>query len=213
VRRGHTIGYVECTITDEESRLVAKAASTCMVASRPEGIGPVIHSTLAACIQRSQITSQRVFGCPREFCGCPWLLVKNTSRRDCDRTVSSVIRSGMVGTSTMKRQVYRALARVQVGATKCVHVAVRGLRVRAFSSSCTNCSVCVMLRSSTGRRRPSSWQKSKRYPNLQALSSSPPPAQHPATSEAVLDALKMMLIGASSGRSSDQCHPSNRSPQ
>ena len=31
VRRGHTIGYVECTITDEENRLVAKAASTCLV--------------------------------------------------------------------------------------------------------------------------------------------------------------------------------------
>src|SRR5467141_3875239 len=31
VRRGHTMGYVECTITDEESRLVARAASTCMV--------------------------------------------------------------------------------------------------------------------------------------------------------------------------------------
>src|SRR5438105_658049 len=30
VRLGHTIGYVECTITDEENRLVAKAASTCM---------------------------------------------------------------------------------------------------------------------------------------------------------------------------------------
>ena len=31
VRRGGTIGYVECIITDEKSRLVAKAASTCMV--------------------------------------------------------------------------------------------------------------------------------------------------------------------------------------
>jgi uncharacterized protein (TIGR00369 family) len=31
VRRGRTIGYVECSITDEENRLVAKAASTCMV--------------------------------------------------------------------------------------------------------------------------------------------------------------------------------------
>jgi len=31
VRRGATIDYVECTITDEENRLVAKAASTCMV--------------------------------------------------------------------------------------------------------------------------------------------------------------------------------------
>src|SRR5271156_1860538 len=28
VRRGHPIGYVECTITDEENRLIAKAAST-----------------------------------------------------------------------------------------------------------------------------------------------------------------------------------------
>jgi len=31
VQRGRTIGYVECTIVDEENRLVAKAASTCMV--------------------------------------------------------------------------------------------------------------------------------------------------------------------------------------
>jgi uncharacterized protein (TIGR00369 family) len=31
VQRGRTIGYVEYNITDEENRLVAKAASTCMV--------------------------------------------------------------------------------------------------------------------------------------------------------------------------------------
>jgi uncharacterized protein (TIGR00369 family) len=31
VQRGRTIGYVECTITNEENRLVAKASSTCMV--------------------------------------------------------------------------------------------------------------------------------------------------------------------------------------
>jgi len=31
LQRGRTIGYVECNITDEENRLVAKAASTCMV--------------------------------------------------------------------------------------------------------------------------------------------------------------------------------------
>ncbi len=31
VQRGRTIGYVECAITDEENRLVAKATSTCMV--------------------------------------------------------------------------------------------------------------------------------------------------------------------------------------
>ena len=31
VQRGRTIGYVECDVTDEENRLVAKAAFTCMV--------------------------------------------------------------------------------------------------------------------------------------------------------------------------------------
>ncbi|HEX4071199.1 MAG TPA: PaaI family thioesterase [Planctomycetaceae bacterium] len=31
VQRGKTIGYVECEVTDEKSRLVAKSASTCMV--------------------------------------------------------------------------------------------------------------------------------------------------------------------------------------
>ena len=31
VQRGHTIGYIECTIVDEENRLIAKATSTCMV--------------------------------------------------------------------------------------------------------------------------------------------------------------------------------------
>ncbi|MGC1418293.1 MAG: PaaI family thioesterase [Candidatus Acidiferrum sp.] len=30
VRRGSTVGYVECEITDEKGKLVAKAASTCM---------------------------------------------------------------------------------------------------------------------------------------------------------------------------------------
>ena len=31
MQRGRTIVYVECDKTDEENRLVAKAASTCMV--------------------------------------------------------------------------------------------------------------------------------------------------------------------------------------
>ena len=31
VERGRTVGYVECNITDEQNRLIAKAASTCMV--------------------------------------------------------------------------------------------------------------------------------------------------------------------------------------
>jgi uncharacterized protein (TIGR00369 family) len=33
VRCGSSVGYVECEITDEKQRLVAKAASTCMVLS------------------------------------------------------------------------------------------------------------------------------------------------------------------------------------
>jgi uncharacterized protein (TIGR00369 family) len=31
LQRGRTIAYVECTITDEQSRVIAKAASSCMV--------------------------------------------------------------------------------------------------------------------------------------------------------------------------------------
>jgi uncharacterized protein (TIGR00369 family) len=31
IRRGSTVGYIECEITDESNRLVAKASSTCMV--------------------------------------------------------------------------------------------------------------------------------------------------------------------------------------
>jgi|SRR5947209_2145652 len=31
VQRGRTVAYVECSIFDEESRLIAKATSTCMV--------------------------------------------------------------------------------------------------------------------------------------------------------------------------------------
>jgi uncharacterized protein (TIGR00369 family) len=31
VHRGKTIGYVECEVTDEKGRLVAKSASTCIV--------------------------------------------------------------------------------------------------------------------------------------------------------------------------------------
>ena len=31
VRRGGTVGYIECEITDESGRLVSKASSTCMV--------------------------------------------------------------------------------------------------------------------------------------------------------------------------------------
>ncbi len=39
VRRGSSVGYVECEITDEGGRLVAKAASTCMAlrGERAEG--------------------------------------------------------------------------------------------------------------------------------------------------------------------------------
>jgi uncharacterized protein (TIGR00369 family) len=39
VQRGGTIGYVECEIRNEEARLVAKAASTCMVLRGPKAAG------------------------------------------------------------------------------------------------------------------------------------------------------------------------------
>ena len=48
VQRGHTIGYVECKITDEENRLVARAASTYMVLRGQKASRTVIPHSLAA---------------------------------------------------------------------------------------------------------------------------------------------------------------------
>jgi uncharacterized protein (TIGR00369 family) len=39
VRRGSTLGYVECEVTDENARLVAKAASTCLVLRGERAMG------------------------------------------------------------------------------------------------------------------------------------------------------------------------------
>ena len=39
VRRGRSLGYVECDITDERGQLVAKAASTCLVLRGEEAKG------------------------------------------------------------------------------------------------------------------------------------------------------------------------------
>ena len=39
IRRGKTVGYVECQVTDENGRAVAKASSTCLVLRGPEAAG------------------------------------------------------------------------------------------------------------------------------------------------------------------------------
>jgi uncharacterized protein (TIGR00369 family) len=39
VRRGKTVGYVECEVTDEKGRAVAKASSTCLVLRGREAEG------------------------------------------------------------------------------------------------------------------------------------------------------------------------------
>ena len=39
VQRGRTVGYVECNVTDEQNRLIAKAASTCMVLQGEKALG------------------------------------------------------------------------------------------------------------------------------------------------------------------------------
>jgi uncharacterized protein (TIGR00369 family) len=39
VQRGRTMGYVECAITDEENRVIARAACTCMVLRGHEAAG------------------------------------------------------------------------------------------------------------------------------------------------------------------------------
>ena len=71
MRRGHTIGYAECTITDEENRLVAKAASTCMASSRPEGRRTIIFLTLPSsagygCLRQSGTSGRWPYGASAE---------------------------------------------------------------------------------------------------------------------------------------------------
>jgi uncharacterized protein (TIGR00369 family) len=39
IRRGKTVGYVECEVTDENGRAVAKASSTCLVLRGKEAAG------------------------------------------------------------------------------------------------------------------------------------------------------------------------------
>jgi uncharacterized protein (TIGR00369 family) len=39
VQRGRTMGYVECSISDEQNRLVAKATSSCMVLRDQKAVG------------------------------------------------------------------------------------------------------------------------------------------------------------------------------
>jgi uncharacterized protein (TIGR00369 family) len=39
VKRGSRIGYLECEVTDDQNRLVAKSASTCMVLAGPDAKG------------------------------------------------------------------------------------------------------------------------------------------------------------------------------
>lgn len=39
VRRGRNVGYVECEITDDQGKLVAKAASTCLVLRGEDATG------------------------------------------------------------------------------------------------------------------------------------------------------------------------------
>ena len=39
IRRGSTVGYIECEIADESDRLVAKASSTCMILRGDSAMG------------------------------------------------------------------------------------------------------------------------------------------------------------------------------
>jgi acyl-coenzyme A thioesterase PaaI-like protein len=39
VQRGRMMGYVECAVTDEENRLVAKSAPTCAVLRGQKAVG------------------------------------------------------------------------------------------------------------------------------------------------------------------------------
>ncbi|PYV33868.1 MAG: hypothetical protein DMG22_08410 [Acidobacteria bacterium] len=67
VGRGRMIGYVECNITDEENRLVAKAASTCMVLRGQKATGRWPQTDW----QRGRGCVQPLSGSLRPFCWMP----------------------------------------------------------------------------------------------------------------------------------------------
>lgn len=39
VNRGRKVGYIECSVTDERERLVAKAVSTCLILRGSQAVG------------------------------------------------------------------------------------------------------------------------------------------------------------------------------
>jgi len=150
VRRGRTIGYVECTITDEESRLVAKAASRawCFAARRHQAGNPLSFSGTDSAQPACQPTGFRVP--PLENFADADATGQNTSRRDA--TELSLLSSdrGDGDSHEEKASVshWQSTSREPRSACNCC----ARFELQAFPSSCTSCSVCVMLRSSAGRR-------------------------------------------------------------
>jgi hypothetical protein len=112
-------------VTDEESRLVAEAASTCMVPRGQKASGRQSCSTLAE--RSAQPACQPTgFRAPLENLAiCPTLLVKNTSRRAA--TELSLLSSDWGdGARTRKRQMH-STGGGQVGSHEVRAIAVRGL--------------------------------------------------------------------------------------
>jgi len=78
VGRGRMIGYVECNITDEENRLVAKAASTCMVLRGQKATGRWPQTDW----QRGRGCVQPLSGSLRPFCWMPPKIVLPNSETE-----------------------------------------------------------------------------------------------------------------------------------
>src|SRR5258708_39597845 len=147
-------------------------------------------------------------GAAREFCRCPTLLVKNTSRRDA--TELSLLSSdrGDGDSHEEKASVYHWHSTSREPRSACCCCA--RFELRAFPSSRTNCSVCVRLRSSTGRRLVHGKRQNVTHPTSPLNIPIPRanPAQRCGVGCVEDDAHRRI-----SERSSDQYHPSNRSPQ
>ena len=119
MRRGHTIGYAECTIIDEEGRLVAKAASPCMVLRGRKASGRQSHSAFSSAHSAQPACQPTGFRVPLE---------KFAAAR---RYWSKILRDGMrpnrlfyhlIGVMGLARGKGKsiALAEYKSGATKCV---------------------------------------------------------------------------------------------
>ena len=80
MRRGHTIGYVECTITDEEKPIDLESGFHVHGTSRPEGIRTVIPLSFSSTYSAASLPANGLPAARSTILCCPMSLITKTLR-------------------------------------------------------------------------------------------------------------------------------------